>query len=154
MSLIPKLIFKASRLYWRITRPLTLGVRLILLKEQSVLLVRHTYQTSHWFLVGGGVKRNENLTEAARREAREEVGANLGELALLGIYTNYFDYKSDHVVVFVCDDFMLSGSTDREIEKAEFFPLGNLPENLASGHRRRIQEYLKNNGNSPIVSMW
>lgn len=153
MSLIPRLIFKASRLFWRITKPITLGVRLLLVKENSVLLVQHTYQSNYWFLVGGGVQRNENLMEAARREAKEEVGANLGELKLLGIYTNYFDYKSDHVVVFVCDDFTLSGFTDNEIEKAEFFPFENLPPSLASGHKRRIQEYLQGN-NSSIVSMW
>lgn len=153
MNLIPKLIFKASRLLWFITRPITLGVRLLLVKENTILLVKHTYQTTYWFLVGGGVKRNENLLEAARREAKEEVGANLGELKLLGMYTNYFDYKSDHVVVFICEDFSLSGISDSEIEKIEFFPLDNLPANLASGHKRRIQEYVGNN-NTPIVDMW
>lgn len=153
MSLIPKLIFKASRLLWFVTRPITVGVRLLLIKENTVLLVRHTYQANYWFLVGGGVKRNENLLEAARREAKEEVGATLGELKLLGMYTNYFDYKSDHVVVFVCEDFSLSGTSDNEIEKVEFFPLDKLPANIASGHKRRIQEYAGDN-NTPIVSMW
>ena len=153
MALIPSLIFKASRLLWRFTKPITLGVRVVLIKDRSVLLVKHTYQKNYWFLVGGGVQRNENLTEATRREAKEEVGASLGELKLLGIYTNYFDFKSDHVVVFTCDDFTLSGETDKEIEKAEFFPLDNLPETLASGHKRRIQEYLQGK-NTSIVSMW
>jgi len=115
------LIFKAGQLFWRITKPITLGIRLVLIKENTVLLVKHTYQATHWFLAGGGVQRNENLLETARREAKEEVGASLGELKLLGVYTNYFDYKSDHVVVFVCDDFTLSGVSDNEIEKMEFF---------------------------------
>lgn len=154
LSLIPKLIFKASRLLWFVTRPITVGIRLLLIKESTVLLVRHTYQGNYWFLVGGGVKRNENLLEATRREAKEEVGATLGELKLLGMYTNYFDYKSDHVAVFVCEDFSLSGTSDNEIEKIEFFPLNNLPTNLASGHKRRILEYVGNNNNIPIVGMW
>ena len=153
MNLIPKLIFKVSRLFWFVTKPITLGVRLLLIKEDTVLLVKHTYQSSHWFLVGGGVKRNENLLEATRREAREEVGAALGELKLLGIYTNYFDYKSDHVILFICEDFRMSGVSDNEIESIEFFPLDNLPANLASGHRRRIQEFVSNN-TTPIVGMW
>ena len=126
---------------------------MVLIKDRSVLLVKHTYQKNYWFLVGGGVQRNENLMDAARREAKEEVGASLGELKLLGIYTNYFDFKSDHVVVFICDDFTLSGKTDKEIEKAEFFLLDNLPATLASGHKRRIQEYLQDKSTS-IVSMW
>ena len=154
MSLFPRLIFKAARLWWRMTRPITLGVRLLLVNGESVLLVKHTYQADHWFLVGGGVKRNENLLEAAQREAREEVGATLGDMKLLGVYTNFFDYKSDHVVVFVCEDFALSGSTDHEIEKAEFFPLKDLPVSLAAGHRRRIQEYLAPRTYPPFISMW
>ncbi len=114
----------------------------------------HTYQTTNWFLVGGGVKRNENLIEAARREAKEEVGAELGELKFQGIYTNYFDFKSDHVAVFVCNEFTLLDKSDSEIEKIGFFPLDNLPVNLASGHRRRIQEYLESSANRPTVGMW
>jgi len=90
--------------------------------KRKYCIVGQAYlSATHWFLAGGGVQRNENLLEAARREAKEEVGASLGELKLLGVYTNYFDYKSDHVVVFVCDDFTLSGVSDNEIEKMEFF---------------------------------
>lgn len=154
MGLIPKLIYSAAKVFWRITRPITLGVRLLLIKDQHILLVKHTYQPTPWFLVGGGVKRNENLTEAAQREAQEEVGAKLGDLKLLGVYTNYFDYKNDHVVVFVCDVFTLSGKSDHEIEKYEFFPLNELPETLASGHRRRINEYMHSQDNIPFVGMW
>lgn len=135
------LLYVLIRLYWRILRPITLGVRLVLVQDGKVLLVRHTYQ-SGWFLPGGGIKRNETLEDAARREAREEVGAELGMLRLLGIYTNFLEYKSDHVVVFACEDFTLTGKTDGEIEAWQFFPLGSLPDDLAAGHRRRIGEYL------------
>jgi 8-oxo-dGTP pyrophosphatase MutT (NUDIX family) len=72
-------MFKASRLLWHITKPIPLGVRLLLVKEKSVLLVKHTYQSNYWFLVGGGLQRSEILMEAARREAKEEVGVNFGE---------------------------------------------------------------------------
>jgi 8-oxo-dGTP pyrophosphatase MutT (NUDIX family) len=148
------LIYNAGKLFWRITKPITLGVRLLIIKDQHILLVKHTYQPASWFLVGGGVKRNENLLEAARREAQEEVGAKLGDLKLFGVYTNYFDYKSDHVIVFVCHDFTLLGSSDIEIEKYEFFPLDNLPDNLAAGHKRRVLEYINNSEGIPFVGMW
>ena len=154
MSLIPKLIFNASKLYYFVIRPVTLGVRLLMVNMQGVLLVKHTYEPSQWYLVGGGVKRSENLTEAARREAKEEVGAELGELKFLGIYTNYLNFKSDQVAVFLCNDFSISGNSNREIEKFEFFPLDSLPDNLASGHRRRIQEYVDNSDTRLVVGMW
>ncbi len=141
-----RLLYLLARSYWQIARPVTLGVRLILVREDKVLLVKHSYQRSpSWFLVGGGVKRGETIDQAARREAAEEVGAQLGKLELFGVYTNFVEGKSDHIVVFLCHDFTLAGSRDGEIERADFFPFGQLPEDLASGHRRRIKEYASQN---------
>src|SRR6266542_701896 len=144
MKALPRLLYGISRLRWRITRPVTLGVRLLLVQDGRVLLVKHTYQP-YWLLVGGGVQRNETLEQAARREAAEEVGAHLSELRLHGVYTNYFDYKSDHVVVFTCTGFTLSDVQCREIEQRAFFPCNQLPDNTAAGHRRRIREYTEGN---------
>ncbi len=155
MRLLPHLLYQLGRLRWRVTRPVTLGVRLLLVQDGSVLLVRHTYQP-YWFLVGGGVRRGETLEQAARREAAEEVGACLGALRLHGVYTNFFDYKSDHVVVFTCADFTLSDVKDvksPEIEQLAFFPCGQLPENTAAGHRRRIREYVESRG-APLYGTW
>jgi hypothetical protein len=49
-----------NRIRLWIARPLTLGVRLILVKDGSVVLVRHTYQ-DFWFLPGGGVEKARRL---------------------------------------------------------------------------------------------
>jgi 8-oxo-dGTP pyrophosphatase MutT (NUDIX family) len=144
--------YKINRLRWRVTRPVTVGVRLILLQDQTVLLVKHTYQP-HWYLPGGGVKRSETLKEAAQREASEELGAELGELDLFGVYTNFYEYKNDHVIVFSCNDFTLTGKTDHEIERFDFFKLNDLPEDTSPGSQRRIQEYANSN-RSPIVGTW
>ena len=146
------LLYQVSRLYWRITRPITLGVRLILVTDGKVLLVRHVYQP-HWYLPGGGVKRGETPEQAARREAMEEVGATLGPLSLFGVYTNFYEYKNDHVVVFVCNDFTYTGVTDREIERHGLFDLDGLPGDVSSGSRRRIRDYLGNCG-EPVVGIW
>lgn len=134
-------------------RPITLGVRIILIKDGTVLLVQHTYQEELWFLVGGRVQQNENLHEAAQREAMEEIGATLGDLKFLGIFTNYFDYKSDHVVVFLCEEFSLTGETDNEIARFAQFPLDALPSTIAAGHKRRIEEYASDS-NTVQVKMW
>lgn len=153
MKIIARIYYALNKFRWWLTRPLTLGVRLILMKDQSVLLVKHSYQNQLWFLVGGGVDKNETLEQAARREAHEELGAQLGQLSLFGVYTNFFDFKSDHVVVFVCDDFKLGNKTSSEIEAYQFFLLDALPENIAAGHKRRLDEYLKR-GNGLRHGMW
>jgi 8-oxo-dGTP pyrophosphatase MutT (NUDIX family) len=96
---VAETLYALNRLRWRVSRPITVGVRLILVREGVLVLVKHTYQ-QHWYLPGGGVGRGESLEQAARREAQEELGARLGTLHLFGAYSNFFEYKSDHVIVF------------------------------------------------------
>lgn len=154
MKSLARLLYLINRLRWYVTRPITVGVRLILMADQTVLLVKHTYQP-HWYLPGGGVKKGETLEQAARREIAEEVVAKLGRLRLFGVYTNFYEHKSDHVIVFSCDNVTLMGQTGhkREIERSEFFDLDSLPDNVSPGSRRRIREYVSGN-DLPIVGIW
>jgi predicted DNA-binding helix-hairpin-helix protein len=108
-----KLAYRLMRVYWFVFRPVTLGVRILLVRDSQVLLVRHSYQDA-WFLPGGGVKRGENLDE----------------------------YKSDHIAMFLSNDFRTKREGDFEIEKVSFFPLKQLPEDISPGSRRRIEEYI------------
>lgn len=135
-----RLLYFGFRIYCFIFRPITLGVRIMLIQNEQVLLVRQTYMPG-WFMPGGGVKRGETLDQAARREAHEEVGAEMGELRLLGTYTHFGEHKSDHNALFLCTDFTLNGKHDGEIAETRFFPVGAPPEGLMSGHRRRLEEY-------------
>ena len=142
-----------NRIRWYVTRPITVGVRVLLVKDDEVMLVKHTY-SRHAYLPGGGVKRGETIEEGIRREAAEEVGAELGELTVLGIYTNLFEYKSDHVVVFVCDDFTITPVTCAEIEYCEFRRFTDLPPKTSPGTRRRIEEYAWGAAEQSIVAEW
>ena len=135
-----RLLYFGYRIYCFIFHPRALGVRVMLIQNGGVLLVRQTYMPG-WFMPGGGVKRGETLEQAARREAYEEVGAQMEELKLLGTYTHFGEHKSDHNVLFLCTDFTLDGKQDKEIAEARFFPLEALPKALLSGHRRRLEEY-------------
>jgi len=135
-----RLLYIGYRIYCFIFRPKTLGVRIMLIQNENVLLVRQTYMPG-WFMPGGGVKRGETLDEAARREAREEVSAELGELKLIGSYTHFGEHKSDHNSLFLCTDFTIGEKQDTEIAEARFFPLDSLPEGLLPGHCRRLEEY-------------
>jgi len=78
----------------RIFKPISIGVRVMLVRDDQILLVKHSYM-DEWYFPGGGTKRKETLADAARREALEEVGATLGNLELFGIYTNFFEVRTD-----------------------------------------------------------
>lgn len=142
MKFLYRLEYQLVLIFWRITHPITLGVRLLLIENNTVLLVQHTYQKL-WYMPGGRVKKWETLEQAARREAQEELGASLGDLHLFGAFVSFFEHKSDHVTVFVCEDFTLTGETDGEIERFAFFPMDELPDDISPGCLRRIEEYQK-----------
>lgn len=147
-----RLLFLLYRIYTFFVRPVGTGVRVMLIQDGQVLLVRHTYLEG-WYMPGGGIKRGETTEEAARREAREEVGAELGEVRLLGVYSNFEMNRSDHNVVFLCTDFRADRTHDNEIAEVRFFPLTSLPADLQPGHRRRIEEYTSG-VTSPAFGRW
>jgi ADP-ribose pyrophosphatase YjhB (NUDIX family) len=135
-------LYLAHRVYLFIFRPILFGVRVILAKEGRVLLVRHTYRGG-WHLPGGGIKRGETVETAARREVREETGAEMGEVKLVGVYSNFEDYASGHNILFASEDFVVKGKPDHEIAEARWFALEELPKDMFRGHRQKTEEYLK-----------
>lgn len=154
MNTLLTLAYKLSTMVWKITRPITVGVRVVLEKDGAYLLVKPSYQ-DFWTLPGGGVEPGETLEQTARREIAEEVGFQSGELQLLGVYTNFTENKNDHIVVFASREVeaIADHRPDVEIEAARFFLLGELPENTAAGARRRLEEFRRGVQN-PRAGMW
>lgn len=152
MNFLRRALYLAARVYWAIARPLTLGVRVVMLRGDEVLLVKHTYQP-HWYFPGGLVERGETLEAAARREAREEVGAALGPLTLVGVFSSFAEGKADHITVFRCTEFTLAQSASPEIERFAFFKLTALPPDVSAGTRRRI-ELILGGADGPTYGPW
>jgi hypothetical protein len=82
----------------------------------------------------------------------EEVGATLIDLKLFGAYSNFWEGKNDHVVVFMSHDFTLNGDSDHEIEKTAFFSFDALPDNLSDGSKNRIEDYMR--GEKTRYGIW
>ena len=143
MNVIIKILYQASRLLMILVKPITVGVRLLMIQDNQVLLVKHVYE-DQWYLPGGLVEKGETQDEAVRREALEEAGATLGDLQLFGTYTNFKDGRNDHIVVFITRDFCLNGQSDHEIEALSYFPLDALPENISQGSQNRIEDFIQN----------
>jgi 8-oxo-dGTP pyrophosphatase MutT (NUDIX family) len=151
-NMFMRILYLGFRIYCFFFRPIRMGVRVIMVRDGRVWLVRQTYVPG-WYLPGGGLKKNETLEEAARREAREETGADLGSVSLFGAYSNFTEWKSDHNILFLCTDFEFKGKPDSEIAELRDFALDDLPDDLWHGHRRRLEEY-RAGVTSPQVGMW
>ena len=141
------------RLAWRrFTKPLTLGVRCLVVRgDGHVLLVRHTYLPG-WYLPGGGVERGETLEAAVVRELQEEVGVMLrARPQVFHAYSNFREYKSDHVVLFVAREFDVNFKANVEIAEHGFFAPSEPPPDISPATLRRLKEWL---GSGDREEMW
>lgn len=124
------------RQWWHTFRPITMGVRALVIQNDEILLVRGHGRTK-WHMPGGGVKRGELLSATAQREVGEETGWTIRVERLLGMYTNFGEGKSDHIAIFVCTVLAQNRFPfNIEIAEARFFPLGALPPCHSAVHRR------------------
>jgi ADP-ribose pyrophosphatase YjhB (NUDIX family) len=135
------MLHRLRRLYWRLLRPRTLGVKCLVPRDGRVLLVRTTYDR-YWSLPGGGVERGESFADAARRELGEEAGLELIDPRLFHVYLSRREGKEDHVALFVADCPTGDPRPDgREVAEAAFFDPDALPDDTSPATRRRIADY-------------
>src|SRR5579862_68606 len=103
LTLLHKIINRALRKFQSLLGISTLGARAIVLNSTNpnqILLVKHTYQ-SHWYIPGGGIKKNESPRLALLRELKEEVGISvIGEPELFGIYYHTILGVSDYPIIY------------------------------------------------------
>jgi len=134
-------------IWFLLRRPMTLGVRAIILNEteRSVFLVRHTYVPG-WQLPGGGVETGETLLEALRHELIEECNIEMtGAPRLAAMYHNRITSRRDHVALYVVTDFHQTAPKegDHEIAEAAFFRLDQLPHGTTRATHARLAEHLE-----------
>lgn len=145
VSLRTRLVRRAQHFVMRFTRPMTLGVRaLVLDAEGRIFLVRHSYVPG-WYLPGGGVEAGQTLCQAMARELVEEGNIIVrGEPQLFGIYFNNQSSRRDHVALYVVFDFAQHGEKqpDWEIRETGFFSRDALPEGTTRATLARIAEVL------------
>jgi ADP-ribose pyrophosphatase YjhB (NUDIX family) len=137
----------ALQRWFRLSRSMTLGVRVMLIdNDNRVLLVRHGYAHG-WHLPGGGVETGESLLTAVTREAQEEAGAVFRTPPQLhAIYSNFVAFPGDHVALYISRDFvrLAPPAPTFEIQEQAFFAREELPAETTDGTRHRIAEVFDN----------
>jgi ADP-ribose pyrophosphatase YjhB (NUDIX family) len=153
LGLIYRAAYKARSFVWEVQRPTLIGVRVLVVRNEHVLLIRHRAGKKPWALPGGGVERHERMAEAARREVYEETGAPVQIERLHGVFDSFHGEYSSYIAVFVA---IPQGEpvprTSIEIAELAYFPLRQLPIALDDGSRRRVEEYLA--GMQGVSELW
>lgn len=117
------------------------GARILLIKDNKILLVKHTYQPG-WYTIGGAVDRGETPLEAIHRELKEEVGVSLLKPPkLFSIYYTNFEKRDDYVALYVGSDYEQEIVHSNEIAEQQWFKLDDLPNDITPATQRRIEEY-------------
>lgn len=153
-SLATRIKSRLAHLSFLATRPMTLGVRGVVVDAAgSVMLVKHGY-VSGWHLPGGGVEPAETCETALARELQEEAHVIVeAPVVLHGLFFNAHVSRRDHVAVYIVKRFRVTGerAPDREILAARFFAQDALPDDTTPGTRARLAEIF---GERPLSTLW
>jgi ADP-ribose pyrophosphatase YjhB (NUDIX family) len=153
-SLATRITTRIAHLSFLATRPMTLGVRGIVIDPfGAVMLVKHGY-VSGWYLPGGGVEPAETCETALARELQEEANVIVEAPAVLhGLFFNAHVSRRDHVAVYIVKRFRVTGerAPDREIIAARFFARDALPDDTTPGTRVRLAEVFEGR---TISALW
>ncbi len=137
------ILYRLLHIRNRLLRPLTMGVRAVVVDAQEqILLVRHSYVPG-WHLPGGGVEPGETVRAALVHELIEEANIVLeGEPVPHGVFFNDHATDRDHVFIYIVRQFRQTSprQADMEILEARFFPRSALPAGVSEATRARLAE--------------
>ena len=122
----------------------------IIVYKNEILLQKRARnpQQGWWCIPGGYVDWNETVEQAAIREVKEETGTKLNKINFLGVYSDInrdLDGRQNIAHCFFSELQEKSQINAPEIEvlESKWFPLDQLPENIAFDHRKMIEDYKK-----------
>lgn len=141
------------KVYWRIFRPRTRGVKVALRHPASgnILLVRHTYGSDSWMLPGGAIERGETPEQAATREVWEELRIRLNGTSFFASYENHHEGKRDSVYLFLAHSDATPEPSPLEIKECRFVPLASLPDQVSPATLRRLDDIARG---APMSEQW
>lgn len=110
------------------------GILVFDLAGKAVLIKRTgAHGEGTWAPPGGHVDFGETVIEAGRREVKEEIGIEIGNLEVLGFTEDFFKKEGKHYITAWLKGDWLSGElkkSDREFSEIGLFDLKKLPEPL------------------------
>ncbi|MBM4425410.1 MAG: NUDIX domain-containing protein [Chloroflexi bacterium] len=130
-------------------------VHIFFLREESILLLRRLntgYEDGNYSVVSGHVERGETVTQAAIREASEEVGVTIQPQNFNVIGIMHRKSNDERIDFFLTNTIWSGELTNREPNKCDeltWFSVNSLPANTIPYIRCALENYQKHQ-----QSMW
>jgi 8-oxo-dGTP diphosphatase len=113
-------------------------------KDETVVLIKRLNPPfkDHFAIPGGFVEYGETVGQAAVREAEEETGLKVGNLRLVGVYSDPARDPRGHVisVTFLAKE--LGGKLKASTDAKEVRAFRNIPDKLAFDHSKILTDAL------------
>lgn len=136
-NILKRIIRYCRPLYWPFVKayflyisPETWGVRIILTHKGQILFIKNSYGLKYNF-PGGGIGKNEDPEVGIRREVKEELGIDLGEVVYLDsiVPDIKYEYRKNTISIFTSElnnkDITIN---NLEVESAQWLdPSGRIP---------------------------
>jgi 8-oxo-dGTP diphosphatase len=126
---------------------LTVAVHLFFLQQDKILLLRRCntgYEDGNFSVVAGHVEAGETVTQAARREAAEEVGASLDPQDLQVVHVMNRKSNDERVDFFLAVRHWhgeIHNCEPHKCDQLDWYPLESLPHNTVPYVRFAIARY-------------
>ena len=131
---------------------MTVGCGVLVENQEGKVLLQKRSDTGEWCVPGGALELGETYAEAATREVREEVGIEVSDLKLFGLYSG--DDRMIHYpngdkvyslsVIFTTRNYSGEISdSDSEVLEHKFFSREEIPDDLFIPDARPILDWKK-----------
>ncbi|MFT3822944.1 MAG: NUDIX domain-containing protein [Chitinophagaceae bacterium] len=132
------------------------AVAAAIFNEKGEILLQKRRDVNQWCIISGHVEYGETVAEAILREIEEEMNVQATIKRLIGIYSSpdsqtyhypnrSIQYVTTYFEVTLNEDFR-EGFSNEETECLEYFPVEQLPQNLAQLNEWWLQDALSTNG--------
>jgi len=135
------------------------SVSAVIRDRRGYVLLGRRADSGEWGLPAGNVEIGESVTDAIRREVREETGLEVAVMRLVGIYSDpawqVVRYADGRVVHYVtsCFECRVTGgtmATSPETLEIAYHDPSALPEDMVPQHRLRIADAASSYG-APFI---
>ena len=131
---------------------MTVGCGVLIENDMGQVLLQKRSDTGEWCVPGGALEPGETYIEAATRELNEEVGVEVTDLRLFGLYSGddrEIQYPNGDVVyslsvIFITRSYSGEISdSDAEVLEHRFFDRDNIPQELFAPDARPILDWAR-----------